>query len=101
MPSNPKLAAALRRAGKGGEALREAVARNADRFAEGLAPVVEDIRAGGATSLRAMADELNRRGIVTRRGRRWHVSNVGNLLSRIEKPTRLPDLLRAKVPMPN
>lgn len=60
----------------------ETVARNADQFAEGLAPVIEDIRASGATSLRAMADELNRRGIVTRRGGRWHVSNVRNLIRR-------------------
>ena len=45
---NPNGAAALRRAGKGGAPLREAIARNADRHAQDLAPVVEDIRAGGA-----------------------------------------------------
>ena len=49
---NPNGAAALRRAGKGGAPLRAAIARNADRHARDLAPVVEDIRAGGATSLR-------------------------------------------------
>ena len=80
---NPNGAAALRRAGEGGEALRETVARNADDFAADLAPVNAEIRSGGATSLRAMADELNRRGIVTRRGARWHVSNVRNLVGRM------------------
>ena len=45
---NPNGAEALRRAGKGGAPLREAIARNADRHAQDLAPVVEDIRAGGA-----------------------------------------------------
>ena len=80
---NPNGAAALRRAGEGGEALRETVARNADDFAADLAPVIAEIRSGGATSLRAMADELNRRGIVTRRGARWHVSNVRNLVARM------------------
>ena len=45
---NPNGAEALRRAGKGGAPLREAIARNADRHARDLAPVVEDIRAGGA-----------------------------------------------------
>ena len=80
---NPNGAAALRRAGEGGEALRETVARNADDFAADLAPVIAEIRSGGATSLRAMADELNRRGIVTRRGARWHVSNVRNLVGRM------------------
>jgi hypothetical protein len=49
-------------------ALRAAVARNADRHARDLAPVAEDIRAGGATSLRAIATELNARGMLTRRG---------------------------------
>ena len=80
---NPNGAAALRRAGKGGAPLRAAIARNADRHAQDLAPVVEDIRSGGATSLRAIAGELNARGMLTRRGGRWHVSTVMNLLDRL------------------
>ena len=80
---NPNGAEALRRAGKGGEALREAVSRNADAFAQDLAPVIEDIRAAGHTSLRAVAAELNDRGMLTRREGRWHVSNVRNLLARL------------------
>ena len=47
----PNGAAALRRAGKGGAPLRAAIVRNADRHAQDLAPVVADIRSGGATSL--------------------------------------------------
>ena len=54
---NPNGVAAIRRAGKGGAPLRAAIARNADRHARDLAPVVDDIRAGGATSLRAIAAE--------------------------------------------
>jgi hypothetical protein len=77
-------AAALGRAGRGGAPLREAVARNADRHAEDLRAVVEDVRAGGATSLRAIAGEMNARGILTPRGGRWHVSTVMNLLKRLE-----------------
>ena len=69
---NPNGAAALRRGGKGGAPLREAIARNADRHARDLAPVVKDIRAGGATSLRAIAAALKGRGMLTRRGGRWH-----------------------------
>ena len=64
-------------------ALRAAIARNADRHATDLAPVVENIRAGGATSMRAIAAELNARGMLTRRGGRWHVSTVTNLLDRL------------------
>jgi DNA invertase Pin-like site-specific DNA recombinase len=80
---NPNGAAALRRAGKGGAALRATVAANADAHAWDLAPVVADLRAGGATSLRAIAAGLNARGMRTRRGGRWHVSNVANLLDRL------------------
>ena len=64
-------------------ALWAAVAANADRHARDLAPVVEDIRAGGATNLRAIAAELTARGMLTRRGGRWRVSTVMNLLDRL------------------
>ena len=80
---NPNGAAALRRAGKGAVALRAAVAANADRHARDLAPVMADIRACGATSLRAIAAALNDRGMLTRRGGHWQVSTVQNLLDRL------------------
>lgn len=80
---NPNGAASLRRAGKGGAALRAAVTANAKGFARDLAPVIADIRAGGATSLRAIAAELSARGIRTRRGGNWQVSNVKAVLKRI------------------
>jgi DNA invertase Pin-like site-specific DNA recombinase len=74
---NPNGAAALRRAGKDGAPLRAAIAHDADRHARDFAPVVDDIRTGGATSLRAIAGELNARG-------RWHSSStVMNLLDRL------------------
>lgn len=84
---NPNGAAALRRAGKGGEALRHAVAANADEFAQSLAPVVEELRSQEITTLRETAEALNDRGILTRRGGRWHVSNVRNLLLRLVQAT--------------
>jgi hypothetical protein len=59
------------------------VTANADRHAQDLAPVVADIRASGVTSLRAIASELTARGMLTRRGGRWHVSTVMNLLDRL------------------
>ena len=58
-PGNPNGVEAIR---KGDAPLRAAIPRNAERHARDLAPVVEDIRAGGATSLRAIAAELNDRG---------------------------------------
>ncbi|MDD9730962.1 recombinase family protein [Mameliella sp. AT18] len=58
--------------------------KNANTFAEDLREVVEAIQSEGYTTLRAMADQLNARGIRTRRGGRWHVSTVRNLLKRLE-----------------
>lgn len=82
---NSNGAAALRRAGKGGAPLQAVVAQNADRHAADLVAVLDDIRASGCTSLRAIGTELNARGILTRRGGRWHVSNVQNLLIRLAR----------------
>ena len=79
---NPNGAAALRRAGKSGAALRAAVSANADRFAVELEPVLQDIQKAGHVTLRAIAADLNRRGMRTRRGGAWQVSNVRNLLAR-------------------
>lgn len=81
---NPNGAAALRRAGEDGAALRKTVTANADAFAESLAPVLQDIRGQGHATLRAIAAELNARGIRTRRGGTWHVSTVRNLVKRVE-----------------
>jgi DNA invertase Pin-like site-specific DNA recombinase len=80
---NPNGAESLRRAGKGGVALRTVVAANAESFAHDLAPVLADVRAAGHTSLRTIAAELTSRGIRTRRGGVWQVSNVQGLLHRI------------------
>uniref|UniRef100_UPI000A4254FA recombinase family protein n=1 Tax=Cypionkella psychrotolerans TaxID=1678131 RepID=UPI000A4254FA len=81
---NPNGADALRRAGKGGVALREAVSANARLHASDLAPVIADIRAEGHLTLRAIAEQLSERGMLTRQGARWHVSNVRNLLRRMD-----------------
>ena len=82
---NPNGAAALRRAGQGGVALRAAVSRNADQFAQDLAPVIAELQSQGITTLRAIADEFTGRGILTRQGGRWHVSTVRNLMLRIDQ----------------
>jgi len=73
---NPNGTAALKRAGKGGASLRATVVANADQFAADLASVIAELKGEGITSLRAIAGELNTRGIRTRRGGCWHVSNV-------------------------
>jgi DNA invertase Pin-like site-specific DNA recombinase len=84
---NPNGASSLRRAGKGGAALRTAVSANAAAFAADLALVLADIRAEGHTSLRAIAMELAARGIRTRRGGKWGVGNVHQLVQRTAATT--------------
>lgn len=86
---NPNGAASLRRAGKGGVALRATVSANAAAFAADLAPVLTEIRAAGHTSLRAMATELTARGIRTRHARSWGPGGVKNLVARLERMSML------------
>ncbi|MBA3519709.1 MAG: recombinase family protein, partial [Rhizobiales bacterium] len=61
---------------------REVQIGEADRFAANVLPVVEAIRASGVSSLAAIAEALNNRGIRSARGGQWHVSTVQNLLAR-------------------
>ena len=74
-PDNPAAAAALGRAVQVSEA---------DRFAAGVLPLIQAIRATGITSLAGLARALNARGIPTARGGRWHVSTVRNVIRRAE-----------------
>jgi Recombinase len=62
----------------------KAVQARADARAADLAPTVADIQAGGARSLRAIAAELNQRGIRTPRGvGEWQAGSVSQLLARL------------------
>ena len=79
---NPNGAAAIMRAGKGNAASITAIRDKTDRFAADLEPIVSDIQGAGHTSLRSIAAELNRRGIVTRRGGSWHAATVRDLMGR-------------------
>jgi DNA invertase Pin-like site-specific DNA recombinase len=47
-----------------------------------LAPIVAELRAAGATSLRAIAAGLNERRIPTARGRDWSPTQVMRVLAR-------------------
>lgn len=55
----------------------------AEDFARGLLPVIAELRTAGITSVRAVADELNRRGLATPRGGRWHATSAARLLHRL------------------
>lgn len=59
-------------------------AENARRFAENVAPVIQQIRASGVASLRGIAAVLNTRGVRSARGGKWAATQVGAVLARIE-----------------
>lgn len=57
--------------------------RKTDEHAINLRSIVEDIRHQGIISVRKMAEELNRRGILTPRGGEWQPTTVVRLLARL------------------
>jgi DNA invertase Pin-like site-specific DNA recombinase len=63
-------------------AAAESLKTGADQFATNVAPIIRDIQGAGITTLRGVADALNKRGIKTRRGRQWNASQVKNVLER-------------------
>jgi DNA invertase Pin-like site-specific DNA recombinase len=79
---NPNGAAPFRRAGKGNVAAVEAIVARADAHARDVLPVIEDVRASGITSLKGIAGELNRRGILTPQRGKWTATSVRRLLAR-------------------
>jgi DNA invertase Pin-like site-specific DNA recombinase len=71
---NPNLSAAR-------EAGAAALRANADRRAANVLPIIAEIQKTGATTLHAIADALNKRGISTPRGRQWEAMSVKNVLA--------------------
>jgi DNA invertase Pin-like site-specific DNA recombinase len=66
--------------GDKGRALSIAVRqRESEQRTHDLAPIVTDLRAHGASSLRQIAEGLNERGIPTARGGRWSAVQVQRL----------------------
>lgn len=66
---------------KGNGAAVAAIKAKAKAFATDVMPIIEAVRAEGHTSLRAIAAELNQRGIMTARGGKWGPSGVRDLIS--------------------
>lgn len=54
----------------------------ADRHAANVLPIVKQIKAAGATTLRQIAEAVNARGIATPRGGVWYATSVKNLMER-------------------
>src|SRR5262249_18791554 len=76
----PKLAEAR-------QAATEAIEASADRHAANVLPIIREIQRAGPTSLRAIAEALNARGVPTARGGRWQAQTVANLQARAPETT--------------
>ena len=59
-----------------------AIKASADQHAANVLPIIKEAQMAGATTLRAVADALNARGISTARGGQWHAMSVKNVLDR-------------------
>jgi DNA invertase Pin-like site-specific DNA recombinase len=57
----------------------------ADAFAKSIAPTIDEIRRLRIKTVRGVAEELNRRGVASPRGARWHLRSVHQLLRRLSR----------------
>jgi DNA invertase Pin-like site-specific DNA recombinase len=80
---NPNGARALKGKQVGNKQAIAAVKANAEHRAQNVKAIVDDLRAQGFTSVRAIAAQLNERGILTPRGGTWHPTSAARLLSRL------------------
>ena len=60
----------------------------ADKHAANILPIIREAQKAGATTLRAIAEALNARGVATARGGQWHAMSVKNMLDRDKQSTR-------------
>jgi Recombinase len=71
-----------RLAGETRAAANTAILRIASERAANIAPVIAELHAGGAKSLRDIAAGLNQRGIATARGGTWTATQVARVMAR-------------------
>lgn len=81
---NPYGSRAFVRAGSSNGAATKTVKALADQRARDVAPILRSLATDGHRTLSEMSLEMNRRGILTARGGRWHPASVRNALRRIE-----------------
>jgi hypothetical protein len=62
--------------------LSSGVKANADRHSANVLPIIHEIQRAGARSLRAIAEALTARGVLTARGGRWQAMTVSNVIAR-------------------
>jgi DNA invertase Pin-like site-specific DNA recombinase len=81
---NPNGARALKGKQIGNKEAVAAVKANAERRAQNVKAIVDDLKDQGFTSVRAISAQLNERGILTPRAGAWHPTSAARLLSRLQ-----------------
>jgi DNA invertase Pin-like site-specific DNA recombinase len=76
---NPRLSEVRQAAHKAAAIANEAAA---DQHAATVVPIIKQIKRAGATTLREIANALNKRGVQTARGGQWYATTVSNVLAR-------------------
>jgi len=71
--------------GKNGKVLARQNRAKAVTFANGMAKTIRQLRNEGFTTVRQLADELNRQEVPSANGARWHVPTVHRLLRRLDQ----------------
>jgi DNA invertase Pin-like site-specific DNA recombinase len=82
---NPNGARALKGKQTGNREAIAAIKAKVRNRANDLRAIIDDLRGQGISSVRAMAEELNRRTVLTPRGGRWHPTSVARLLGRLQE----------------
>jgi DNA invertase Pin-like site-specific DNA recombinase len=82
---NPNGARALRGKQTGNREAVAAIKAKVRNRANDLRAIIDDLRGQGISSIRATAEELNRRTILTPRGGHWHPTSVVRLLERLHE----------------
>jgi len=70
---------------QGNAAAVDAIKAKAKAFAVDVMPIIQAVRSDGHTSLRAIASELNSRGIVTARGGKWGPQSVSDVIKHLSE----------------
>jgi hypothetical protein len=74
--------------------------RPADARAEVSGPTIRKLRKAGFASVQAIARELNKRGIPTPQGGKWHLTTVSRLLERLDRLDRLSNSRHRRLFLP-
>lgn len=73
------------------EAAWASIARRSDAFAALVGPIITEIRAAGATTLKEIVAGLNERQVPAARGGKWSMTQLQRVLERLGSAAEPPE----------